>query len=437
MRNMLVISSEPELNDRIKRVAHLFSQFDLDFEPVFISDEQEALAYLKYELPEINIINYSDSKIDIACILESIKSDQWLHFGGIIAVHSSKDRLRCVEDFKGCNLIASLSRGEFVQGFYRVLKILRQNRQIIFQRELQAYFMKSLSGSLVMDNDPLNVRIYANLLSNYLYNMSYINADLRDRLHVGLHEMLMNAVEHGNCQISYDEKTRWLEQYGDILDLIRQKNLDPELKNRKVYFSYRINSDSSSFTIRDEGEGFDWRKHLEKKDHSDNFGLHGRGIAMTGLYVENLHYNEAGNEVHFNISHQRNASNMMPGIFVDHDEVLFEDKQVIFKEGEYSNHLYYIVSGELSIYRNDQLVSTLSPEDLFLGEMSFLLANKRSATVISRGTSVLVPVSKHHFVNIIKEQPHYGIFLARLLAHRLERMNTVMADLQEGKGTLV
>ena len=427
MRSMAVISTDKELNDRIERVCTLFSN---EFDPVFLESETEALEFLMYELPEVNIINYSDSKLDIGRVLDSIKGDQWLHYGGVIAVHTAKDRQRCQKDLLGCNLIAPLSRQEFVQGFYRVLGILKQNRQVIFQRDLQAFLMKSLSGSLVMDNDPLNVRIYANLIGNYLFNSNYISADMRDRVHVALHEMLMNAVEHGNCEISYEEKTNWLDTHGDILELIRLKCKDPVIRDKKVYFSYRISEERSVFTIRDEGTGFDWQTHVAKKDHSDNLGLHGRGIAMTGVYVSKLAYNDIGNEVTFEIMHQKNESNMLPSIFMDHEEMEFSDGDTIFREGEASDNLYYIVSGSLDIVRDGKTVSRLTPDDLFLGEMSFLLANKRSATVVSRGTSILVPVSKHSFVNIIKEQPHYGIFLARLLAHRLERMNSAMVEMQ-------
>jgi hypothetical protein len=35
------------------------------------------------------------------------------------------------------------------------------------------------------------------------------------------------------------------------------------------------------------------------------------------------------------------------------------------------------------------------------------------------GKGVLIRISKESFINVIKERPHYGIFLARLLAQRL------------------
>jgi CRP-like cAMP-binding protein len=57
--------------------------------------------------------------------------------------------------------------------------------------------------------------------------------------------------------------------------------------------------------------------------------------------------------------------------------------------------------------------------------MSFLLNNKRSATVIAVGRGQLMKISKQAFINAIREHPHYGIFLARLLAQRLDQVHEV------------
>ena len=426
MRNMPVISSDPELNDRITRVCGKLGNF---FNPVFLSDSREALEYMMYELPEVNLINFSDPQIDSQAILDTIKADPWLHYGGIIGVHNRQDLKELEEQMPDSNVISLIPRGEFVSSFFRVLRILVQNRRIIFQRDLQSYLLGSISGSFVMDNDPYNVKTYANLVSNYLYNSNFINRDKRDRLHVALFEMLMNAVEHGNCSIDYKEKTAWLQDHGDILDLVRQKCIDPELRKKRVHFSYRIIADRSYFTIRDEGEGFDWKSRVDPGEDV-NLGLHGHGIQMTRYYVENLRYNEIGNEVHFELSHQHNESNMIPTIFREQEERTFKDGETVFKEGEESNYLYYIVSGTFDIYASGKLVSALTPDDIFIGEMSFLLNDRRSATVLAHGRSVVKPIPKKAFLNVIKEKPHYGIFLARLLAQRLSKLNATVAELK-------
>lgn len=430
MRKMPVISSDSDLNDRVTRICGKLGSF---FVPVFLDDSREALEYMMYELPEVNLINFSDPRIDTQSILDTIKSDPWLHYGGIIGVHNREDLKGLEEQMPDSNVISLVPRGEFVASFFRVLRILIQNRRIIFQRDLQSSLLGSISGSFVMDNDPYNVRTYANLVSNYLYNSNYINRDKRDRLHVALFEMLMNAVEHGNCSIDYQEKSQWLNEHGDILDLVREKCKIPEIRQKRVYFSYRIIAERSYFSIRDEGKGFDWKSRLDPASDV-NLNLHGHGIQMTRYYIENLRYNESGNEVHFELSHQQNESNMVPTIFQEQEERTFQDGETVFREGEESNYLYYIVSGVFDIYASGKLISELTPDDIFIGEMSFLLNDRRSATVLSRGRSIVKPIPKKTFVNVIKEKPHYGIFLARLLAQRLSKLNAKMAELKSTGG---
>lgn len=58
-----------------------------------------------------------------------------------------------------------------------------------------------------------------------------------------------------------------------------------------------------------------------------------------------------------------------------------------------------------------------------MGEMSFLLNNRRSATVIADEDAKLVKISRKSFVEVMKHYPHYGIFLSKLLARKLARSN--------------
>jgi len=403
MRKMPVIGTDLELNGVIKRIT---AKFPDQFEPVFIDNADDALEYLKYELPEISLINLSDFSIDAPKIIESIKSDPWLHYGGIIGVHLRKDAKKAEELMKNSNIISLIPRAEMIWGFHRILKIVIQHRHFLFHRDLQKDLLRTISGGFIMDNDPFVIRAYINLITNYLFNAGYLNHDSRDRLHVALFEMLMNAVEHGNCNISYEEKNRWLNAGKDALDLIRERLKDPAVARRKVTFKYRIGGEKSSFSIRDEGPGFDWRSAFSDGDKV-NLDMHGHGIKITRYYIQNLRYNDIGNEVSFEMPHLTDKPDMVPGLFVNRDDIVFEDGDVVVSEGEESNFLYYIASGTLSVLSGGRQISSLSPEDIFLGEMAFLLNNRRSATVVSKGRSVLLRISKNEFMNVVKEKPHY------------------------------
>ena len=79
----------------------------------------------------------------------------------------------------------------------------------------------------------------------------------------------------------------------------------------------------------------------------------------------------------------------------------------------------------------------LAPSDVFIGEMAFLLDDRRSATVVSIGKGVLIKIPKMNFMRLIERYPYYGIFLSRLLASRLlEQSKTVMQLKNEKAMTL-
>jgi CRP-like cAMP-binding protein len=114
---------------------------------------------------------------------------------------------------------------------------------------------------------------------------------------------------------------------------------------------------------------------------------------------------------------------VIPPGFSSQDAKVVAAGEVIFKENATSNSLYYIVSGEYQVIIAGKDIAVLSPEDIFLGEMSFLLGNKRSATVIAMTEGKLVEISRSSFTDAIKAYPNYGIFLSKLLARRLKEAN--------------
>lgn len=421
-----VVTSDPALEASVRSAAAALAS---ELEPVFLSGRDEVVAYLKYELPEMKIIDCGSAgggAADALAILTAIHEDPWLHYGGVVAVHGGDDDKFLLDNLRDANVIAVLSRREFDDNVGRLLRILARNKQFLFQRGMQRNLMRIVSGAFVIDNDPLDIVVYTNLVSNYLYNANLVSRDEKDKVHVALQELLVNAIEHGNCKIGFEEKTAWLEAGRNAMDLIRAKNADPAVAARKVELSYAIGPGDSRFSIKDEGDGFDWRARMAAKPE---VGLHGMGIRMAGVYVRDLSYNDRGNEVSFTVLHQKDAANSVPCIFSKQEATSFADKEIVFREGEVSDYLYYIVSGRFDVFSAGKYVSCLTPDDMFIGEMSFLLSNTRSATVRARGPGKAIKVSKKDFVELIKQNPHYGIFLARLLARRLARLNSRAAKL--------
>jgi signal transduction histidine kinase len=112
----------------------------------------------------------------------------------------------------------------------------------------------------------------------------------------GMLELLVNAVEHGNLEISYAEKGALILE-GCWRDEVQRRLNDPAYRNRYVEIHFRRQDDLLSFTIQDQGQGFDWNQYLEFSPERA-FDLNGRGIAMAGkLSFDHLEYRGNGNTV--------------------------------------------------------------------------------------------------------------------------------------------
>ena len=152
-------------------------------------------------------------------------------------------------------------------------------------------------------------------------------------------------------------------------------------------------------------------------------------MKLSESLVPQLTYNDKGNEVSFVINNLKDSSNTVPVIMRTFSSVNYSDRQIVCRQNEESNDLYFIVSGRYAIYTDNKLVSVLSPNDMFIGEMAFLLNDRRSATVLAIGNGQLIRIPKVSFVNLIRRNPHYGIFLSKLLAQRLVSQTQKMLTL--------
>ena len=113
---------------------------------------------------------------------------------------------------------------------------------------------------------------------------------------LGISELLINAIEHGNLGVSYEEKTTLLNEDRWTEEIERRMLLD-KYKNRYVRVSLTRSHQELTLWIRDEGSGFDWREYLEISPDRATHN-HGRGIAMSkSLSFDTLQYIGRGNEV--------------------------------------------------------------------------------------------------------------------------------------------
>ncbi|MCO4782938.1 MAG: ATP-binding protein [Candidatus Cloacimonetes bacterium] len=117
-----------------------------------------------------------------------------------------------------------------------------------------------------------------------------------NRVAMGLTEIFVNSIEHGNLGLSFDDKTDLQAQDSLLLEIDYLLSLD-ENKNKFVDVSFEKFSDYVKFHVIDMGVGFDWKPFMQLDD-SRIQASHGRGIAMANmLSFSEVNYIYPGNQV--------------------------------------------------------------------------------------------------------------------------------------------
>jgi len=127
--------------------------------------------------------------------------------------------------------------------------------------------------------------------------------------------------------------------------------------------------------------------------------------------------------------------------FPDFDNFLSKTKKysypantLIFKEGDISETLYFIISGSISVLLKDDnnreiIIAYLSAGDFF-GEMSLFDINmSRSASIVTKERSELAEINYEYFKIYAEAHPKILYILGKQMARRLRNTTQKVADL--------
>ncbi|MCB1324433.1 MAG: ATP-binding protein [Spirochaetales bacterium] len=157
-------------------------------------------------------------------------------------------------------------------------------------------YVTSEQADFVIGNDMALAELLGQRLTAGLY--VFLDPVEVAGIRMGLREIIVNAIEHGNLNITAADKTQALGS-GTYRQLFAERLQDDRYADRRVFVSYRLDEKELEVTIRDEGSGFDHGSVMGRdiKDINRENMLHGRGILLTVAQFETVEYRGSGNEV--------------------------------------------------------------------------------------------------------------------------------------------
>lgn len=158
------------------------------------------------------------------------------------------------------------------------------------------YLVRETSEYL-LNNDLSQIILFCHRLTRNLEDRLPQNTSIL--LQIALEEILINSIEHGNLEIGYEKKTELKmknENYWELL--IRECNQD-FLENRKIHVYYYLDNERVTYTIEDEGRGFDWKRYIQGNPDISNEiirNYHGMGLQIAKNSFD-ITFNEIGNKI--------------------------------------------------------------------------------------------------------------------------------------------
>lgn len=152
----------------------------------------------------------------------------------------------------------------------------------------------SWQAKFELDNDPDLIDALVDHVQHTLQGMEFVDHTEKLRIGVALREALRNAMLHGNLELANEDMDGpW------VVDAMKQRTESSPYQERRVSVSVDVEQDRAEFVIADEGPGFD-TDAFSSRDLSSPESLQGdsgRGIVLMQSFMDEVAYNERGNQV--------------------------------------------------------------------------------------------------------------------------------------------
>ncbi|MGB0759472.1 MAG: response regulator [Rubripirellula sp.] len=117
----------------------------------------------------------------------------------------------------------------------------------------------------------------------------------RMQIAMALDEALLNAMIHGNLEVS--SELRQNDDGAPYVNMIAQRKEETPYKDRKVTIKLEATNEQVTFTIRDDGPGFDAAALRDPTDPENIERAGGRGLLLINAFMDEVSHNEVGNEI--------------------------------------------------------------------------------------------------------------------------------------------
>jgi CheY-like chemotaxis protein/anti-sigma regulatory factor (Ser/Thr protein kinase) len=187
-----------------------------------------------------------------------------------------------------------VSRGNMAHCLARTLENMLELSRSERRHQRLVGYMCQTESSFCLENDPELVGQLVAHIQESAARMNGVDETDRMQLGIALHEALLNALYHGNLEVSSQLREAGETAY---LEHARERRRTVPWRDRRIHVKTRMSPAEVVFVIRDEGPGFNPDALPDPTAPENLAKASGRGILLMRSFVDDMRYNATGNEL--------------------------------------------------------------------------------------------------------------------------------------------
>lgn len=262
-----------------------------DWDVVSAAGAADALAQIELHVPDLIVTDLQMPGMDGLQLVARVKEEYPLLPIVLMTAKGSEEiAVKALQEGAANYVPKRLLADELVDTVARVLtasSIDRSHSRLLHR-------MTRNESSFELENDLSLIPPLVHYLQQVLTRMRLCSETEVLRVGVALEEALLNAYYHGNLEITSELR---LEDHKAYYDLARSRSTEEPYRSRRMFVESRLTNEQAVYVIRDEGHGFDPSEIPDATDPSNIEKPCGRGLLLMYTFMDEIRYNDPGNEV--------------------------------------------------------------------------------------------------------------------------------------------
>jgi CheY-like chemotaxis protein/anti-sigma regulatory factor (Ser/Thr protein kinase) len=274
-----------------RRLAGAIVEQALGWRVVYADNGRTALAVLEKEKPSLVLTDLHMPEMDGLELVAAVRRLAPLVPVVLMTAFGNEEiALRALQTGAASYIPKTRLDDDAVPTLEKVLGVAHAERRQ--QRLLGSLTRAELQFAL--GNDTTLIPALIGHLQQYLVHLGLCDPMEKTRIGIALEEALMNAVHHGNLELSSELLREGHEPYRR---LAAERRRQFPYQDRRVYCAAHLSGAEAVFVIRDEGPGFDPAGLPDPTDPANLEKVSGRGLLLIRTFMDAVTFNDKGNQI--------------------------------------------------------------------------------------------------------------------------------------------